>query len=82
MVFKYEIECQFCKARQLAKEVAKLLRDKIRAELYDLAKDVEGGKNNVQIKFKPSILCTILEARYLADILQTVKPPKICVLFK
>ncbi len=40
IVFTQEMECQFCKdTRELAEEVASLLPDKIKAEVYDLVKD-------------------------------------------
>jgi glutaredoxin-like protein len=45
IVFTQEIECQFCKeARELVQEVASLMPDKIKAEVYDLVKDEEKAK--------------------------------------
>jgi len=45
VVFTQEMECQFCKeARELVQDVASLVPDKIKAEIYDFVKDVEKAK--------------------------------------
>jgi len=45
VVFTQEMECQFCKeARELMQDVASLVPDKIKAEIYDFVKDVEKAK--------------------------------------
>lgn len=45
IVFTQEIECQFCReVRELAQEVASLVPDKIKVEIYDLVKDEERVK--------------------------------------
>jgi glutaredoxin-like protein len=45
IVFTQEMECQFCKdARELAEEVAGLVPDKIKVEIYDFVKDTEKAK--------------------------------------
>jgi len=45
VVFTQEMECQFCKeSRELVQEVASLVPDKIKVEIYDFVKDVEKAK--------------------------------------
>jgi len=45
VLFTQEIECEFCKeARELVLEVANLVPDKIKAEIYDFVKDAEKAK--------------------------------------
>jgi len=45
VVFTQEMECQFCKeAREMVQEVASLLPDKIKAEIYDFVKDAEKAR--------------------------------------
>jgi len=45
IVFTQEMECQFCKeTRELAQEVASLMPDKIKVEIYDFVKDEEKAK--------------------------------------
>jgi len=44
-VFTQEMECQFCKeSRELVQEVADLVPDKIKVEIYDFIKDGEKAK--------------------------------------
>jgi len=45
VVFTQEMECQFCKeTRELAQEVANLVPDKIKVEIYDFVKDTDKAK--------------------------------------
>jgi glutaredoxin-like protein len=45
IVFTLELVCQFCKvARELAEEVAGLVPDKVKVEIYDFVKDAEKAK--------------------------------------
>lgn len=45
VVFTQEMECQFCKeTRELVQEVASLVPDKIKVEIYDFVKDTEKAK--------------------------------------
>jgi len=45
VVFTQELECQFCKeTRELTQEVANLVPDKIKVEIYDFVKDADKAK--------------------------------------
>jgi len=45
VVFTQEMECQFCKeTRELVQEVASMVPDKIKVEIYDFVKDAEKAK--------------------------------------
>ncbi len=45
VLFTQEVECQFCReSRQLVQEVASLVPDKIKLEIYDFVKDAEKAK--------------------------------------